>query len=202
MDDGVYDVSSFLDEHPGGKKILQRVLGKDASKQFWKYHNEKVMQKYAARLKIGSIGSTASPETASAKPSAQTTAYSPPRPKLAAQHEAEKPASSDGKGAREIFGEVCSSSDIIVDSSLYPLLNRHGTRGSLPLITMKPTHVSASSCGVIWKNTSFHTYSNGKRPNSSPKNCSVKSPNKVLSPRQCSPSRRKNIWMELLFLRE
>merc|ERR1711977_706917 len=31
---------------PGGAKILKRVGGKDASKQFWKYHNESVLKKY------------------------------------------------------------------------------------------------------------------------------------------------------------
>lgn len=58
VDNGVYDMSGmhapnpacspqltyallgFVDEHPGGAKILKRVGGKDATKQFWKYHNE------------------------------------------------------------------------------------------------------------------------------------------------------------------
>ena len=36
VDNGVFDVTKFVDEHPGGAKILKRVAGKDASKQFWK----------------------------------------------------------------------------------------------------------------------------------------------------------------------
>lgn len=36
VDNNVFDVTNFIDEHPGGAKILKRVAGKDASKQFWK----------------------------------------------------------------------------------------------------------------------------------------------------------------------
>ncbi len=36
VDSSVYDLTGFIDEHPGGSKILKRVGGKDASKQFWK----------------------------------------------------------------------------------------------------------------------------------------------------------------------
>jgi Cytochrome b5-like Heme/Steroid binding domain/Acyl-CoA dehydrogenase, N-terminal domain len=103
VDDVVYDVTNFLDEHPGGKKILQRVLGQDASKQFWKYHNEKVMAKWGSPLKIGSISST----TAGAPPPKQspgpqsTPKYSPPRPK-----QIQSAAPADGKTANELFGEL------------------------------------------------------------------------------------------------
>ncbi|KAF2742679.1 cytochrome b5-like heme binding domain-containing protein [Sporormia fimetaria CBS 119925] len=55
IDGDVYDVAKFVDEHPGGAKILKRVGGKDASKQFWKYHNESVLKKYGPKLKIGTV---------------------------------------------------------------------------------------------------------------------------------------------------
>lgn len=48
-------ILEFADDHPGGAKILKRVAGKDASKQFWKYHNEGVLKKYGAKLQVGSV---------------------------------------------------------------------------------------------------------------------------------------------------
>ncbi|KAF9249506.1 hypothetical protein DTO027I6_4406 [Penicillium roqueforti] len=55
IDSNVFDVTNFVDEHPGGAKILKRVAGKDASKQFWKYHNESVLKKYSPKLKVGGV---------------------------------------------------------------------------------------------------------------------------------------------------
>ncbi|KAJ5777129.1 Cytochrome b5 [Penicillium odoratum] len=55
IDNNVFDVTKFVDEHPGGAKILKRVAGKDASKQFWKYHNESVLKKYSPKLKVGEV---------------------------------------------------------------------------------------------------------------------------------------------------
>ncbi|KAK5092342.1 hypothetical protein LTR70_003971 [Exophiala xenobiotica] len=59
VDENVYDVSEFVNEHPGGAKILKRVAGKNATKQFWKYHNEGVLKKYAPQLKVGTVKETA-----------------------------------------------------------------------------------------------------------------------------------------------
>ena len=51
--------TEFLDEHPGGAKILKRFSGKNATKAFWKYHNENVLKKYGGKLKIGSVAESA-----------------------------------------------------------------------------------------------------------------------------------------------
>ncbi|CAG8730630.1 14121_t:CDS:2, partial [Acaulospora morrowiae] len=54
--DKVYDVTNFLNEHPGGKKVLLKVAGTDATKQFDNFHSLDVVKKYP-QLLIGSIGS-------------------------------------------------------------------------------------------------------------------------------------------------
>jgi hypothetical protein len=52
--------------------VLQRVAGKDASKQFWKYHNESILKKYKSQLQVGSLDSkkaaAAAPPTPPATP--------------------------------------------------------------------------------------------------------------------------------------
>ncbi|KAI2606063.1 cytochrome b5 [Hypoxylon fragiforme] len=59
VDNGVYDIATFLDEHPGGAKILKRMAGKNATKQFWKYHGKSVLEKYGGKLKVGDLAETA-----------------------------------------------------------------------------------------------------------------------------------------------
>jgi cytochrome b involved in lipid metabolism len=55
----VFDVSKFHEQHPGGAKILLRACGKDATKQFNKFHNDKVLKKYTPKLKIGDVSEEA-----------------------------------------------------------------------------------------------------------------------------------------------
>ncbi|KAI1093206.1 cytochrome b5 [Rostrohypoxylon terebratum] len=59
VDSGVYDITNFLEEHPGGAKILKRMAGKNATKQFWKYHGKTVLDKYGDKLKVGDLKETA-----------------------------------------------------------------------------------------------------------------------------------------------
>ncbi|KAI9337915.1 acyl-dehydrogenase domain-containing protein [Zopfochytrium polystomum] len=56
VDGKVYDVTDFLDAHPGGKRILAQHLGKDATKQFALFHNlDSVAAKYDSKLVIGTL---------------------------------------------------------------------------------------------------------------------------------------------------
>ncbi|KAK0721541.1 acyl-CoA dehydrogenase/oxidase [Apiosordaria backusii] len=97
IDGDVYDLTKFQDDHPGGKKILQRVAGKDASKQFWKYHNEGILKKYQ-KLQIGSLDTKPKKEAPAPAPKKEA-----PKPKPAAAAAASSaPAESE---ALEPFGD-------------------------------------------------------------------------------------------------
>ncbi|KAG0054774.1 hypothetical protein BGZ83_010450 [Gryganskiella cystojenkinii] len=65
--DKVYDVSRFLKDHPGGKKIILKNAGTDATKQFDAFHNAGVLEKYGA-LCIGVIDGA--PQSGEAAPAA------------------------------------------------------------------------------------------------------------------------------------
>lgn len=67
VDDKVFDVTKFLTEHPGGKKVLLKMAGKDASKQFKTFHNASIMQRVGLPMQIGVIGE-ATPTAEQTKP--------------------------------------------------------------------------------------------------------------------------------------
>ncbi|KAG2199385.1 hypothetical protein INT47_001567 [Mucor saturninus] len=52
----VFDLTKFINEHPGGKKVLLKKAGKDASKEFKTFHNEAIMQRVGLPMQIGVIG--------------------------------------------------------------------------------------------------------------------------------------------------
>jgi cytochrome b involved in lipid metabolism len=51
----VYDITDFIDEHPGGKSMLVTVGGKDATEYFEELHNPRILQEVAENYKIGTI---------------------------------------------------------------------------------------------------------------------------------------------------
>jgi cytochrome b involved in lipid metabolism len=75
---GVYDVTSFLADHPGGKKVILVQAGKDATAQFNMFHKaEQVLARYAPKLYIGQLaagggGGIAPVAAAAPKPVAAT----------------------------------------------------------------------------------------------------------------------------------
>lgn len=55
IDGNVYDLTSFLDQHPGGKKAIMTFAGKDATEEFDMLHDRKVIAKYAPKAHIGKV---------------------------------------------------------------------------------------------------------------------------------------------------
>ena len=51
----VYDVTSFISDHPGGKRVLIQNAGKDATEQFEMLHNKSVLKRYGKKLLIGDL---------------------------------------------------------------------------------------------------------------------------------------------------
>lgn len=50
IDGVVYDMTNFLNEHPGGKKALLREAGKDATDSFDAVHSRELLEKYKDQL--------------------------------------------------------------------------------------------------------------------------------------------------------
>lgn len=83
--------------------VLNRVAGKDASKQFWKYHNEGILKKYKGKLQIGSLNTKQAAEPAAAPAKSEA-----PKPQAAAPVDV-KSAQSDE--ALEPFGDLIPFAD-------------------------------------------------------------------------------------------
>ena len=54
VDHKVYDVSDFIEAHPGGSVVLHQVAGQDATEAFYNLHRHEVLRQYSA-LCLGTI---------------------------------------------------------------------------------------------------------------------------------------------------
>ena len=55
IDGKVFDVSTFIKDHPGGQQILLRQGGTECSELFHEFHNKRVLKKFGAKLYIGDL---------------------------------------------------------------------------------------------------------------------------------------------------
>jgi hypothetical protein len=55
IDHRVYDLTDFVDAHPGGGVVLAQVAGQDATTDFYNLHRQEVLEKYRDQLSIGTI---------------------------------------------------------------------------------------------------------------------------------------------------
>lgn len=55
IDSKVYDVTEFVDAHPGGEAVLRQVGGQDATVAFYNLHRHEVLSKYDDDLVIGTV---------------------------------------------------------------------------------------------------------------------------------------------------
>ncbi len=55
IDSKVYDVTDFLDAHPGGEAVLKQVAGQDATDAFYNLHRQEVLQVGISRAASSSV---------------------------------------------------------------------------------------------------------------------------------------------------
>ncbi|KAL7753261.1 hypothetical protein RI367_001036 [Sorochytrium milnesiophthora] len=93
----VYNVTDFLNEHPGGRKILLKHVGTDATKVWDNFHNPQILETVGKKYFIGKLGDVT--KTAST-PAAQTAHPS-------ASYHADADVPEDGSS----FGDLIPYSD-------------------------------------------------------------------------------------------
>lgn len=52
IDHIVYDCTQFVQDHPGGRQVIESFRGQDCSWQFWRFHNASVMHEWGQPLRV------------------------------------------------------------------------------------------------------------------------------------------------------
>ena len=128
VNDQVLAVSEFMHEHPGGKRVIMKYAGKDASQEFNMIHQASVLTKYAPKLAVGVISSAVTGQAS------QGTTVFP-----AALQQYIQPASASKQASPTV-----SQSE---HSSTAPPSQSNNTMSLLPLGTAVPGHEEGPLCG-------------------------------------------------------
>lgn len=107
VDNVVYDMTPFLDEHPGGRRLPVKQAGKDATEVWNKLHGhrkEAILKQYA-HLRVGVVADAAAPAAAPPPPKAAGATPAPvaaplPPPKAAADEPSPAAASPPSPAAQ------------------------------------------------------------------------------------------------------
>ncbi|CAI4229969.1 unnamed protein product [Auanema sp. JU1783] len=70
LDNKVYDVTKFLEEHPGGEEVITQLAGQDATDAFNDVGHSRDAKEMAEEYLIGQLEKDASPAAAAAVPEA------------------------------------------------------------------------------------------------------------------------------------
>lgn len=128
VNDQVLAVGEFMHEHPGGKRVIMKYAGKDASQEFNMIHQASVLTKYAPKLAVGVISSAVTGQAS------QGTTVFP-----AALQQYIQPASASKQASPTV-----SQSE---HSSTAPPSQSNNTMSLLPLGTAVPGHEEGPLCG-------------------------------------------------------
>lgn len=82
VDGQVYNVTNFLDRHPGGPNVILKVAGTDATKQFLKFHPTSVTRLLEESEKLGSLDAPAAEQEELSPEEQQLVANSESKPSL------------------------------------------------------------------------------------------------------------------------
>lgn len=114
--------------------VVQRVGGKDASKQFWKYHNESILKKYKGQLQVGSLDSKPKPAAPPTPPSTPPTEEKT-KDKVQPSAESGAIAPMPTKDAHEAKESLDSYGDLVpyADPSWYQSVSLAASSASNPI---------------------------------------------------------------------
>lgn len=68
LENKIYDVTDFLDDHPGGKGAIMLYAGKDATKEFLMLHKPEIIEKYGAKYLVGELAGGSEAKASPAPP--------------------------------------------------------------------------------------------------------------------------------------